>query len=111
MTSNSQEIKKEQTPDIQPAYNWIALLFISSFLSVFGTICQYIAPMVAAALREKEMFYFLLILGYALVIAGIIAGLFFIKNMIVEANVRALEIFYGKERQIKAPEQTYETEN
>jgi len=85
----------KNTSAIKPV-SWAEALIGSIALSLFGGIL--------VSVPDAGF----IILGVPVLICAFICCLFFIKNLITEANVKALEIFSGKERTIKKLEEPVE---
>ncbi len=78
--------------DIRPIMSWGGLFLLSILLTGTGMVFLASAP--------YSVTPWTYVWGLILLIGALVAWLFFIKNLIVEAVVKALEIFHGRERQI-----------
>ena len=92
----AKEINKN-TDQIRPLFSWLwlgVLAFLTfMFACMFGGLAGYALEyeMVPPVIAIMLMF-----IGLALFISAIVMFLFAKKNIIAEANVRALEVFHGK---------------
>ena len=83
--------KQKILPDVQ----WYVYFIIAFITGFFGGLLishaqQYVHP------KEGMLFF-----GWLLFLVSIIFDILAIKSLITEAHIKALEIFYGKERMIQ----------
>ena len=82
--------------------HWGIHLFFSCLLSFIGVLMIFAGPV--SILLDTPLDYntitTLAILGSVVLIISVIVWLLFFKNLIMEAHIKAMEIFYGKKRAI-----------
>ncbi|MBR6751862.1 MAG: hypothetical protein IKL95_01145 [Alphaproteobacteria bacterium] len=92
---------KRQNNIIKPM-PWYTWLIVSNFMVTLGVCLMIIA-------NHGVFFnYVQYHVGLIILIASIIPSILFIKALITEAHVKALEVFYGKERAIGSPYAEYD---
>lgn len=82
--------------------NWVRLFWISVFWGFVGGVLCGVMPFVLLF----EIRILLYVLAVVIFCVSAVVGIFALKELIVEANVRALEVYHGKARKIM-PSQNY----
>lgn len=87
MDEKQKNLKKQ---DISPIM-WIFWLVSSTISGVLGIVLIY-------AFGFLDISF--LLVGFLILITSSVLFILFIKELIAEANIRALEVYYGKKRKI-----------
>jgi len=88
--------------EISVPVHWGVHLFFSCLLSIISALMICAGPvsiLLGNPLDYTSVIMFT-ILGLVVLIISVIVWLLFFKNLIMEANIKAMEIFYGKKRAV-----------